>query len=105
MKYLKVSELKITESDIQKTIKDYLKWQGFKVIKIQQGALSEKGIPDLWAIGMKNCETIQLWIEVKTSSGKISPYQEDFKAEVERLGGDVLIARDLNDVISWLKDR
>lgn len=102
---MKISELKVKESDIQRAIKDYLKLIRFKVIKIQQSALSEKGIPDLWAIGIKNGETIQFWCEVKTPTGKVSVRQEDFKEQVEKLGGDVLIARSLDDVISWLNDR
>lgn len=101
---MKASELKIKESDIQRTIKEYLKLIGFKVIKIQQGALSEPGIPDLWCIGItKNRDTVQFWIEVKTKTGKLSVYQEDFKTQVEILGGDVLVARRLEDVIEYLK--
>ena len=96
---------KIKESEIQRDIKKLLQTYKFHVIKIQQGALSEPGIPDLWCIGLnKSRETIQAWIEVKTAAGRLSAYQEDFRTAVDMRGGTVLIMRSIDDCMSWLRD-
>lgn len=101
-------EIKIKESDIQRGIKQYLQMRGFKVSKIMQGPLSELGIPDLWCIGIihKNSEFdhfYQFWCEVKTPTGKMSKHQIKFKADVEALGGTVLIARSIEDIEEYLE--
>jgi len=105
MKTIKPVKLKIKESNIQHAIRECLEWHKFFVRKIQQGALSEPGIPDLWCIGLnKNRETIQVWIEVKTPTGRLSPYQEDFRTEVDMRGGTFLVMRSVDDCMSWLRD-
>lgn len=101
-------ELKIKESDIQRSVKQYLQMRGFKVSKIMQGPLSELGIPDLWCIGIiKKHKDIQMmyqfWCEVKTPTGKMSKHQLKFKADVEALGGTVLIARSIEDIEKYLE--
>lgn len=96
---------KVKESEIQRSIKQLLQTYKFFVVKIQQGALSEPGIPDLWCIGLnKSRETIQAWIEVKTPTGRLSPYQEDFRTEVDMRGGTYLVMRSVDDCMSWLRD-
>jgi Holliday junction resolvase len=95
---LKASELKIKESDIQRTIKEYLQIKGWLVKKIQQSALSEKGIADLFAL--KAGRTI--WVEVKTKIGKQSHEQVIFEQDVKSHGGEYLIARSVDDVINYL---
>lgn len=86
---------KITpETAIKKEIKQYLSYKGWFHFHILQGLASHKGICDIIAI--KNGVT--LYIEVKTPKGKLSEYQEIFKADIERSGGIYLVARSFDDV-------
>lgn len=93
---IEVETLKLKESQIQRAIKDYLQYTGWFVFKIQQGALSYKGIADLCAV--KNGRT--LWIEVKKPKGKQSEYQVQFQADIEEHGGEYMIARSVDDVMT-----
>jgi len=90
----------IKESEIQKTIKEYLQYKGFFVVKIHQSLGSYKGIADLVAI--KSCVTI--WIEVKTEKGKLSKYQEQFQQDIEEHGGMYWICRNIEDLKSHMRD-
>lgn len=45
-----------------------------------------------------------LWIECKSASGKQSPEQKRFQADVEVRGHSYLIARGSDDVLRWLKE-
>lgn len=90
---MKVEKLKIKESDIQQTIKEYLQWHGWFVFKIHQSLGSHKGIFDLYAI--KN--GLSVWIEVKTEKGKLSKYQKQFKKDIESHGGTCIVATGIED--------
>lgn len=46
-----------------------------------------------------------LWIEVKSPTGKQSQEQASFQREVESRGCYYLLARSVEDVMRWLKDR
>jgi len=74
-----------TESELQKTIKEYLLWHGWFVCEIHQSLGSYKGIADLYAI--KN--GISVWIEVKTLTGQQSEHQKQFQEDIESHGGDI----------------
>jgi len=82
------------EADIQRTIRDYLRWQGWYVVKIHQSLGSHRGIADLYAIR----EGRSVWIEVKTSIGRLSMHQEKYRAEIESHGGEYIVARAVEDV-------
>ena len=82
------------ESEIQITIKEYLQWQGWFVVKIHQSLGSYKGIADL--VAMKDGLTV--WIEVKTPKGRLSKYQEQFRDDVLAHGGTYIVARSVDDV-------
>ena len=88
------------ESDIQKAIKDYLQVHGYFVVKIHQSLGSYKGIADLYAI--KNGR--HMWVEVKTSRGKLSDWQKQFKYDIEQHGGFWTEARSVEDIASILRD-
>lgn len=87
----------VKESDIQKSIKQHLEWHGWFVVKIHQTLGSYKGIADLYAI--KNGR--QVWIEVKTPSGRLSEHQVKFQADIEGHGGTYIVARSVDDVMGF----
>ena len=89
-----VKQPKITESDIQAAIKEYLQWHGWFVVKIHQSLGSYKGIADLYALK----DGRHVWIEVKTEKGRLSEYQEKFKRDVTAHGGRYIVARSVEDV-------
>ena len=83
------------EKDVLKQTRDYLRWNHWLVIRLQQSLGCHKGLPDLLAVR----DGIVLWIEVKTPKGKLSRYQEQFKQDLEGHGGRYLIIRSLADVM------
>lgn len=87
----------VKESDIQRQIKEYLQWRGWFVVKIHQSLGSYKGIADLYALK----DGQHVWIEVKTPAGSQSKDQVKFQRDVEAHGGTYLVARSVEDVISW----
>lgn len=85
---------KLTEGEILRQIRDFLRLNGWMVVRIHQSLGSERGIPDLIAIrGGRVC-----WIEVKTAKGKLSKYQERFLQNLEDHGGWWIVARSVEDV-------
>lgn len=89
---------KQTENQIQSAIREYLQWKGWFVIRNQQSLGSHKGLSDLTAI--KSGQV--LWIEVKTPSGRLSQYQEQFRTEIEGHGGRYLMAKSVEDIVQYL---
>ncbi len=82
------------ETAIRRAITEFLRLHGWKVARIVQSALSERGIPDLVAI---RCgETC--WIEVKTPKGRLSVHQETWLQDLEDHGGWWMVARSVEDV-------
>jgi len=71
------------EGDILKQCRDYLRYRGWFVIRIQQGLGCHKGISDL--ICVKNGKV--LFLEIKATGGKLSPHQVRFCADVRGHGG------------------
>lgn len=89
----------LKESEIQSQIRDYLRFNGWFCIKIHQSLGSYKGIADLYCLH----DGKELWIEVKTSKGKLSEYQIKFRDDIGRNGGNYIVARSLEDVREYLK--
>ena len=92
---------KITESDIQRQIREYMQYHGWFVIKIHQSLGSYKGIADLYALR----DGKHVWIEVKTPKGRLSEHQERFREDVGRHGGVYMVARSIEDVSPLCKRR
>ena len=86
--------LPVRESDIQATIRDYLRLTGWFVVRHQQGLGSHKGLSDLQAVKGGRV----LWIEVKTPRGRLSQHQKRFREEILAAGGEYVVARSLEDV-------
>ena len=82
------------ESQIQAAVRDYLRWNGWFVVKIHQSLGSYPGIADLYALKKGR----SVWIEVKTSSGRQSEAQVRFQRDIEMHGGEYVVARCVEDV-------
>jgi hypothetical protein len=104
--------MKFSEKEIQDSIISYLKAAGLYVQRINSGlatnfytgnfmAQAEKGHSDLITCRPDNRIA---FIEVKTSSGKLSDPQIFFLRAQEAAGRAWLIATCLDDLIRWLAD-
>ena len=97
------------ESDIQKSIIDYLRLKKFVVFKanstqfgVRDGKSfaftnATKGISDIIACSPKGNFVA---IEVKTSKGKATPEQLEFLASVTANGGIAILAHSLDEVLA-----
>lgn len=85
---------KVTEGDILRQIRDFLRTHGWKVVRFHQSLGSERGIPDLCAI--RGGQTV--WIEVKTPNGRLSAHQRAWLQDLEEHGGWWIVARSVEDV-------
>lgn len=86
------------ESIIQEQVRDALRFDGWYVIRHQQGLGSHRGLSDLTAI--KEGRTI--YVEIKTPTGHLSDYQEQFKKDIENHGGVYIVCRRLEDIQPYL---
>lgn len=88
---------KITpEGAVKRSVKQYLRMRGWRIITIMQGPLSERGVSDL--ICIKNGKVI--FCEVKAPNGKQSEHQLDFQKSIEFHGGIYLFVRSLDDLLN-----
>lgn len=86
------------ETDIQNSVRDLLRADGWLVIRHQQGMGAHKGLSDLTAL--KDGETI--YVEIKTPKGRLSEWQERFKHDVETHGGKYIVCRCIDDIKPYL---
>ena len=104
---------KILEKDIQKSILDYLRMNGFMAWKsVSTGiagggkdktrfySMGQKGLSDI--IALKDGATI--FIEVKTDKGVLTDNQKKFLEDVRRKGAIGIVARSIDDVAKVLED-
>lgn len=89
-------KLKLSEADITKQIRDYLKLKGIFHWKAMQGLGSMKGVPDILGV-LAGGQA--LMIEVKTEKGKVSEHQESFLNKARANGAKAFVARSVEDVI------
>ena len=93
------------ERDIQRAIKDWLTVQGYKVYRINNGAVfnpkrkcyvfhGTPGVPDLWVVG----HGIAAWVEVKSDKGRQSPDQKAFQDSLVGTRVSYILARSIDDV-------
>ena len=93
---------KITEADITRQIRNYLKICRIFHWKVWQGPMSQpKGVSDI--IGIYNGRFLA--IEVKRPGAKLANAQADFIAKVSANGGIAFVARSVDDVIARLEAR
>jgi hypothetical protein len=96
----KPSPQKLLEREIQKQVKDFLRWRGWRIVRHQVTVAStgastfsvgEKGMADLQAIyyiaGNRPGLTLTLWVETKRLGKKLRPEQEVWKHTDDRVKG------------------
>ena len=96
------------ESATQRAILDYLAYRKHFCYRQNTGAFRDErghlyrygavGSPDIVCV----IGGIYTGIEVKSPTGKQSPGQQEFQANLERAGGKYILARSLDDVTSVL---
>lgn len=106
-------KVKASESQIERSICDYLTLLGFEVIKIPSAGYFDaarkrfrkhispyvrNGIPDLLALR----PGVRKWYEVKSEKGVQSESQKDFQKLLERNGEEYFIVRSIEDVQNTL---
>lgn len=105
------------ESDLQKSVLQYLRTLGFKTIRVNCGGvkvgshyirLAEEGVSDIISMFPRNGRFDLragrfLAIETKLPYNKLSDAQKDFITWVNNNGGIAFCAKSLEDVIQGLK--
>ena len=86
------------EGSITKSIRDLLRTLGIFHWKQFQSLGSPPGIPDIIGI----YQGIPLFLEIKTSIGKLSVYQKGFLANVNLHGGLGVVLRNIDDAIELI---
>ena len=94
----KLKDRKISEKEITKEIREYLKLHNIFHWKQWQGLGSAPGVPDIIGI----YKTRFLAIEVKTKRGMLSERQAIFLNNINAEGGIGFVARSVEDVVSHL---
>lgn len=96
------------ETDIKAAIIKTMESLGLIVIRVQSGRvkggrmhLAAKGTPDI-ICAMPGGRI--LFVEVKTSTGTQSREQVEFESRAKALGAPYLLARCVDDVVSYLKE-
>lgn len=102
----KVTSPKVSESDIQKSILQYLKLKKIFNYRQNSGAIkvdnrflrstSINGLPDIVCI----LEGIYIGLEVKTATGRLNKNQIETHRKIISAGGLVYVVRSLKDVQS-----
>jgi Holliday junction resolvase len=87
--------VKVTETDIRRQVRDYLRIKGWFVFHILQGGVGVyRGITDL--IAVKGGRVI--FLELKTRTGRQSEHQKKFQADIETHGGEYILCRGVEDL-------
>jgi len=92
----------LTEKDVNWQIKDYLNALGIFYFCPLQGLGASPGVSDF--IGLYKGGRF-LAIEAKATKGKVSDFQRNFLAEVERQGGIAIVAYSIDEVIKGLSQQ
>ena len=86
--------MKISESDIRRQVRDYLRVKGWFVFHVLQGLGCYLGVTDL--IAVKDGRV--LFIELKTARGRQSQHQKKFQSDLEAAGGEYVLCRGVEDL-------
>lgn len=92
------------EADLQRQVVELLTLLGNMVFRLNSGysgrrnvKLLPPGTPDLLVVCPKGRV---VWVELKTSTGKLRESQLEMHERLRGLGHEVLLVRDLNDLSS-----
>jgi Holliday junction resolvase len=88
------------ENIVKRQIKDYLWIKGWFNFPLLQSLGCYPGAPD--RIAIKDGRV--LFIEIKSATGKQSPYQKRFEKYVTACGGEYLLARCVEDVMTIIEE-
>ena len=86
---------KITETDIRRQVRDYLRIKGWFCFHVLQGLGCYLGVTDLIAVR----DGRVIFIELKTARGRQSDYQRKFQADLEAAGGEYVLCRGVDDLL------
>lgn len=100
MKFMRGNIPKQSETSILTQIRSFLRLNSWYIIRIQQGLGCHKGISDLIAIKKGRV----VFIEIKTSKGKLSIHQQRFRLDIEYYGGEYVIMRNFEDAEEFIKE-
>jgi len=89
-----MSKLKPNETDIKRTLRDYLAVKGIYNYALLQGLGSARGLPDR----VMHFDGRVHYLEVKTPTGKLSPYQEAFRDQCSQDFIPYHVIRSLEDL-------
>lgn len=91
-----MTKLKITEKDVRRVCRDYLRIKGWFVFHLLQGLGCYPGLTDLVAI--KNGRI--LFIEIKRPGKSVqSERQKKFQADIKAYGGEYYLVKCLEDLV------
>lgn len=82
------------ETAVKRAVRAHLRSQGYFVYPNTAGMGSHPGISDLCAVRAGAV----LWVEAKSSSGRLSPAQEQFRTDIENHGGAYVVVRSVDDL-------
>lgn len=88
----------LREGDVLTQVRDYLRIQGWFVVRIHQTLGCRRGMPDLIAVKQGRV----LWIECKSPLGQQSMHQMRFQADLEAHGGEYVLVRSVEDLQRYL---
>ena len=92
-------KLELTEREILRQVRDYLRVKGWFVYRNHQSLGSHKGLADLTAIKGSHA----IWIEIKKSKAELSKHQELFANDIREHGGLYLTIHSLEEIMEWVK--
>ena len=103
-------KFKQKESEIQKSILDFLEWQkeiyffraGSGLVKLENGRhfkSGKPGVPDIIVV----YEGRFIGLEVKTETGRQSEVQKEAEEQITDAGGEYYIVRSIDDVKDFLE--
>lgn len=87
---------KVSEKDVCKALRVYWKKNGFFYARNQQGLGCKRGVADYTVIFTGKTA----YVEAKSPTGKQSPPQKEFEAEVQEAGGSYLVVHSLEEFLS-----
>jgi hypothetical protein len=89
------------ETDLKKSIREYLRLTGWYVYPNTAGIASHPGLADMTAI--KKGRVVQ--IEAKTPKGRQSDNQKNFEADWTGQGGEYVIIRTVEDALKLNEEK
>ena len=92
---------KVNETHIKGAVKDYLAFKGIFNYHVLQGLGAYKGSPDR----IMHHRGKVVYLEIKTSGGKLSEHQEAFQSHCAHDGIDYWVIRSIEDLMKCLEEK